>query len=88
MHRPPEKKIIYMVQSSQKTFFRLTWLYLSLEPQSAGHFGDQAVSDKEKMLTDLRLRIERLLLFVRSPDILQSWSIREKFISHNSYISK
>ena len=59
-------------KNKSKQVCRLTWLCLSLEPQSADHFGDQAVSDKEKMLTDLRLRIERLLLFVRSPDILQS----------------
>ena len=49
-----------------------TWLCLSLELQSADHFDDQAFSDKGKMLVDLRLHIERLLLFVLSTDILRS----------------
>ena len=50
-----------------------TWLCLSLELQNADHFDDQAFSDKGKMLADLRLHIERLLLFVLSTGILRSW---------------
>ena len=52
-------------------YLLITWLYSSLEPQSADHSDDLAFSDKEKMLVDLKPHTERSSLFVQLTDIPQ-----------------